>query len=265
MDSMIEVNDLQGRAEGSLQPMEISIGHGHDDEKVSRHWLMSRLPTRSRRNRRCLIVLLSVILIIAVVYVVDRTHNSLEPFERESGFVENDVPNENENENENMQQVNKDETAEPNSHFDDDSKINNDNNNSSNSNEAATTPEQDGVGDDGNNNNSNNNTVETEEDNQQPAIIVDEKDVFCEDLSQYQKWHETNVTKKDGVMYKIVKKYNHDSNAFTYVFISFAVFFCLLRIRLTPPPPHHHPLTLISLQFILCMTFLYVCNYADKD
>jgi hypothetical protein len=313
MDSMIEVNDIQGREEGVLKPMEISIGHGHDDEKSGQQWLMSRLPTRSRRNRRCLIVLLSVILIIAVVYVVDRAHNTLE----------NDVPNENEN----MQQVKNDETAkdnkapEHNSHFDDSSKINNNNavdGNNKNSPEqlgicidepnfifrknpkkncdwvrqnsarvcnkpykedqlvkdfcrvacgdcvikgggdnkedkkinisnddsiveeedqqevTKTSPEQDEVGDDGNNNNNNNNMVEEEEENQQPAIIVDEKDVFCEDLSQYQTWHETKVTKKDGVMYKIVKKYNHDSNAFTYV-ISFAVFFCLLCIRLPTP------------------------------
>jgi hypothetical protein len=297
MDSAIEVNGIQGRAEGSLKPMEISIGHGHDNEKLGLQWLMSRLPTRSRRNRRCLIILMSVILIIAVIYVVDRAHIIT---------LDNDVPNENEK----LEQVKNDETAEHNSHFDDSSKTNNNNavdgNNKSSPKQlgiciddpnfifrknpkkncdwvgqnsarvcnksykedqlvkdfcrvacgdcvikgggdddsvveeeedqedvAITSPEQDGLGDDGNNNN-NNNKVEEKEENQEPAIIVDEKDVFCEDLSQYQKWHETKVSKKDGVMYKIVKKYDHDSNAFTYV-ISFAVFFCLLCIRLPPP------------------------------
>lgn len=285
MDSVIEVNDIQDRAEDVLKPMEISIGHGNDDEKSGLQWLMSRLPTRSRRNRICLIVLMiSVILIIAVIYVGDRTHNITS------------------NENESMQQVKNDETAKDDSHSDDSNAVDGNNNKSpkqlgnciddlgfifrrnpkkncdwvrQNSARVCnkpykqdhlvkhfcrvacgdcvikgggrdgdaievedqqevvkTSPEQDGAGDDGN----SNNKVEEKEENQQPAIIVDEKDVLCEDLSQYQKWHETKVTKKDGVMYKIVKQYNHDSNAFTYV-ISFAVFSRLLCIRLPPPPP----------------------------
>ena len=49
------------------------------------------------------------------------------------------------------------------------------------------------------------------------AAIVDEKDVFCEDLSQYEKWHEAKVTKGDGVMYTVVKQYKHDKTSFTYV------------------------------------------------
>ena len=296
MDSVIEVNDIQDSAEGALKPMEISIGHGNDDEKSGLQWLMSRLPTRSRRNRLCLIVLMiSVILIIAVIYVGDRTNNITS---------KNNVPNENENES--LQQVKNDETAKDDSHSDDSNAVDGNKDKSpkqlgnciddlttfifrgnpkkncdwvrQNSARVCnkpykqdhlvkhfcrvacgdcvikgggrdgdaieveegedqqevvkTSPEQDGAGDDGN----NINKVGEKEENQQPAIIVDEKDVFCEDLSQYQKWHETKVTKKDGVMYKIVKQYNHDSNAFTYV-ISFTVFFCLLCIRLPPPPP----------------------------
>jgi hypothetical protein len=278
MDSVIEANDIQDSAEGALKPMEISIGHGNDDEKSGLQWLMSRLPTRSRRNRICLIILMiSVILIIAVIYVGDRTHNITS---------KNNVPNENENENESLQQVKNDETAKDDSHFDDSNAVDGNNNKSpkqlgnciddldfifrrnpkkncewvrQNSVRVCNKPyKQDhlvkhfcrvacgdcvikGGGRDGDaieveevdqqevvkTSPEQDNKVEEKEENQQPAIIVDEKDVFCEDLSQYQKWHETKVTKKDGVMYKIVKQYNHDSNAFTYV-ISFAVFFCFV-------------------------------------
>ena len=120
MDSVIEVNDIQDSAEGALKPMEISIGHGNDDEKAGLQWLMSRLPTRSRRNRICLIILMiSVILIIAVIYVGDRTHNITS---------KNNVPNENENES--MQQVKNDETANGNSHFDDSNAVDVNNNKS---------------------------------------------------------------------------------------------------------------------------------------
>jgi len=46
---------------------------------------------------------------------------------------------------------------------------------------------------------------------------VDDRDVYCEDLSQYQRWHETKITKKDGAMYRVLKQMNHDQTSFTYV------------------------------------------------
>jgi len=53
------------------------------------------------------------------------------------------------------------------------------------------------------------------DDKDQQPTIIDDNDVFCEDLSQYQKWYEAKVTKADGVKFRIVKEYKHDENAFT--------------------------------------------------
>lgn len=44
---------------------------------------------------------------------------------------------------------------------------------------------------------------------------VDDKDVYCEDLSQYEEWHNTEITKSDGVMFKVVKQIDHDEASFT--------------------------------------------------
>ena len=44
---------------------------------------------------------------------------------------------------------------------------------------------------------------------------VDDKDTYCEDLSQYDEWHNTKVSKEDGVMYKVVRQMGHDPAAFT--------------------------------------------------
>jgi len=44
---------------------------------------------------------------------------------------------------------------------------------------------------------------------------VDDKDIYCEDLSIYQEWHDTKITKADGVMYRVVKQMNHDKTSFT--------------------------------------------------
>lgn len=44
---------------------------------------------------------------------------------------------------------------------------------------------------------------------------VDDKDTYCEDLSQYDEWHHTRVSKDDGVMFKVVRQMDHDPEAFT--------------------------------------------------
>lgn len=55
-------------------------------------------------------------------------------------------------------------------------------------------------------------------DNQMTIVDgIDDKDVYCEDLSQYQEWHNTKITLNDGIMYEVVNQMDHDKNAFTYV------------------------------------------------
>lgn len=44
---------------------------------------------------------------------------------------------------------------------------------------------------------------------------VADKDVYCEDLSQYDAWHNTKVSKDDGIMFNIVRQMDHDPEAFT--------------------------------------------------
>ncbi len=44
---------------------------------------------------------------------------------------------------------------------------------------------------------------------------VDDKDVYCEDLKQYEEWHNAKITKMDGPMFKVKKQMEHDKNAFT--------------------------------------------------
>mmetsp|Transcript_60871 Transcript_60871/g.149051 ORF Transcript_60871/g.149051 Transcript_60871/m.149051 type:complete len:517 (-) Transcript_60871:64-1614(-) len=56
--------------------------------------------------------------------------------------------------------------------------------------------------------------VETIINNTTP-VDVDEAEVYCEDLSQYQDWYDANVTLDDGVMYKVHEKLDHDAKAFT--------------------------------------------------
>ena len=46
---------------------------------------------------------------------------------------------------------------------------------------------------------------------------IDDKEIYCEDLSQYQEWHKIKITKNDALMYRIVNQMNHDGKAFTYV------------------------------------------------
>ena len=46
---------------------------------------------------------------------------------------------------------------------------------------------------------------------------IDDKEVYCEDLSQYEQWHNTRITKSDGIMYKVVEQMNHDKHSYTYV------------------------------------------------
>ena len=58
----------------------------------------------------------------------------------------------------------------------------------------------------------------TNSDNQMTIVDgIDDKDVYCEDLSQYQEWHNTKITLNDGIMYEVVKQMDHDKSAFTYV------------------------------------------------
>jgi len=58
---------------------------------------------------------------------------------------------------------------------------------------------------------------ETESSDSEITIVdgIDDKDVYCEDLSQYQEWYDTKITKDDGVQYRIVEEMSHDQNAFT--------------------------------------------------
>jgi hypothetical protein len=61
-------------------------------------------------------------------------------------------------------------------------------------------------------------TNDENSDNQMTIVDgIDDKDVYCEDLSQYQEWHNTKITLNDGIMYQVVKQMDHDKNAFTYV------------------------------------------------
>lgn len=60
--------------------------------------------------------------------------------------------------------------------------------------------------------------VKTEESGKsQKTIIagVDDSEVYCEDLTKYEKWHTTKITKNDGEMYQVLKQQTHDKDSFT--------------------------------------------------
>jgi hypothetical protein len=52
---------------------------------------------------------------------------------------------------------------------------------------------------------------------QPTSTVVDEADVYCEDLSRYQSWYDAVITKQDGPQFSVVTQVEHDKTAFTYV------------------------------------------------
>jgi hypothetical protein len=62
--------------------------------------------------------------------------------------------------------------------------------------------------------NSNNDIISGE------GSTEDNQESKCEDLTQYEDWLATTVTKKDGKKYETLKQMKHDSKAFTYVYVN---------------------------------------------
>jgi hypothetical protein len=62
--------------------------------------------------------------------------------------------------------------------------------------------------------NSNNDIISGE------VSTEDNQELKCEDLTQYEDWLATTVTKKDGKKYETLKQMKHDSKAFTYVYVN---------------------------------------------
>mmetsp|Transcript_25584 Transcript_25584/g.70399 ORF Transcript_25584/g.70399 Transcript_25584/m.70399 type:complete len:480 (-) Transcript_25584:8-1447(-) len=57
-----------------------------------------------------------------------------------------------------------------------------------------------------------------DEKNEDPTTIVagiDDKDVYCEDLSRYNEWHQVRISKDDGKKFNAVEQMNHDQQSFT--------------------------------------------------
>eukprot|EP00534_Pseudo-nitzschia_fraudulenta_P002594 CAMPEP_0201120398 /NCGR_PEP_ID=MMETSP0850-20130426/4459_1 /ASSEMBLY_ACC=CAM_ASM_000622 /TAXON_ID=183588 /ORGANISM="Pseudo-nitzschia fraudulenta, Strain WWA7" /LENGTH=454 /DNA_ID=CAMNT_0047386521 /DNA_START=151 /DNA_END=1512 /DNA_ORIENTATION=- len=44
---------------------------------------------------------------------------------------------------------------------------------------------------------------------------IDDKDLYCEDLSQYEGWHKISINKSHGKQYRMVSQMNHDKTSFT--------------------------------------------------
>ena len=53
--------------------------------------------------------------------------------------------------------------------------------------------------------------------NEEPTLVdgVEDHEVYCEDLTRYENWHATTITKQDGVRYEIVDLLDHDKTSFT--------------------------------------------------
>lgn len=47
------------------------------------------------------------------------------------------------------------------------------------------------------------------------AVGIDDKDLYCEDLSQYEEWHKISINKSHGKQYRMVSQMNHDKTSFT--------------------------------------------------
>ena len=223
MDNEIEMNDLLGHTEDILSSTE--KGAQHDGKADHSNKPAHRLTSRMRMNRYHILVIL-VVLIGTVAFVVDRIYM---PRDEMDALLEAD---------EEMQKAKEEDKTE--------NKIEGsqfggqDNPEISNGDNAIGNNPSKQEGDHGcdrnpkncDDSNDTDNTIDdvveekqepkpsNDEKSEYPATIfdgVDDKDVYCEDLSQYQKWHETKITKNDGKMYRIVKQMNHDKTSFTYV------------------------------------------------
>lgn len=62
-----------------------------------------------------------------------------------------------------------------------------------------------------------NNETDDKNSNDQMTIVngIDDKDVYCEDLTQYEEWHRIKITINDGIMYQVVNQMDHDKESFT--------------------------------------------------
>jgi hypothetical protein len=215
-----------------------------------------------RKPTRWLVILMGTFLLAAIVYVVGTVYMSddsidglVQPFDRESGFVENGAENEKEQESiDNAAHRNQDHYSnahwggqqnpfaskvnQPQQHYHQqgdsvhvgsghlghDGHIgnkrpgkfghhqgtNSDTNGSSSSSGVSVRK---------NDTSSNGATPPPPPD----ASHIDEKDVYCEDLSRYQSWYDAIVTKESGPQFRVVKQYDHDRKAFTYVDVKYAV------------------------------------------
>jgi hypothetical protein len=233
-------------------------------------WLQRR-PMEKKQNR-WLIILMSTFLMAAIVYVIGAVYMSddsvdalVQPFDRESGFVENGA--ENEKEQAIMDNAHHNENQATASHWGGqrnpfastvnqqqhqyhqgfisqgdgghggagnlghDGLIGNKRNGKFGHHQGTNIvgEQQENTtttGTDGSSSNNGNNDVSVNNDDTSSNAVsppqpnpsdIDENDVYCEDLSRYRSWYDAAVTKESGPQFRVVKQYDHDKRAFTYV------------------------------------------------
>lgn len=226
-------------------------------------WLERRLwGGGTHRKNRCMVVVTVSLLLAAIVYVVGTVYMSgddmdalVQPFERESGTVENGVENEKQqktiNGSNSHKPINGQQQHWGGNHNPFDSKANSAYFHSGQKGSQGESGDAESRGShknhvgklghnghmDGSKRPSNfanrvkgNENVQQDVDDEpsdetaegngdaspQPdPTVVDEKDVYCEDLTQYQSWYDAAVTKSDGPRYNIVEQFEHDKKSFT--------------------------------------------------
>jgi hypothetical protein len=283
---MIEMKDLQeggsfgdGDMEEFVASMEIRSVENGDLEECQPEGPATGLGGLWRQRRRhenkqsrSMVILMGTFLLVAIVYVVGTVYMSddsvdalVQPFDRESGFVENGSENEKEQAViDNANHINQDHSA--NAHWGGKqnpfaSTVNGNQRHHQNQGDASqggagylghdgerignkrpgkfghhqgtifNTGQQESVAVAGSDHSSssgvsvnNDDTTANRASPAQPDVNdVDEKDVYCEDLSRYQSWYDAAVTKESGPQFRVVKQYDHDRRAFTYVLLLNAV------------------------------------------
>lgn len=214
-------------------------------------WLKRRL----RKQNRYMVILMGVVVIATVIFVAGKVYMSeddvdslVQPFERENGAVENGA--ENEKQQQVIDKANNNAQDQSNNPFA--SEVNawhqqNNNHAHGNNHKGAAIgnfghnghkrpgggkfrPHQNGDGGGGggnqngdsgsgaaNNKSGSDTDPSTPSPSHSPVAAVDgnEKDVYCEDLTRYQKWYDTPISKEDGPQFRVINKYDHDKRAFT--------------------------------------------------
>jgi hypothetical protein len=250
MDGMIEMKNMQeevfddeefglelsenrnGRAD-RYSHVQTSAAEFHpDDHAEPGSWIRSRI----RKQNRWTLILMGVLVATAVVFVAGKVYMSeddvdalVQPFDRESGTVENGSQNEKQ-----QQAIDKaNGKSQSHGHWD------------GNGNPFASTvnslnPHNDythgyshkgaTIGKFGHNRpggrpgekfghnpigGGGSGSVAGQTPSQPPAETVDEKDVYCEDLSRYEQWYNSSVSKDDGPQFRVINQFDHDRTAFT--------------------------------------------------